>query len=173
MKPYDVKITIPSEENIPKAMDSFIRNHPETTWFHKQVINGCILHPEQFIPVCFSIWEKRRILGVLSASHIRYDGTISSDSTKSRPLLSIETDDQEEILILLLDALIKWGNSRAAVIEVRNSKKPCNEKKTWLNAGFTFTEHLNLIKPIGTAYSCDFGQKNNSGMNLEKTDNDK
>ena len=152
-----VKTLFPSEENIPEIVDSFIRNHPETSWFHKQAINGCHLNPKHFTPVCIVVKENETVKGSITAIHIQFNGDRPSSEAISRiqvngsPLLSQENPaNKEYILMLLLTELIRLGAQNHSIIEVRNTREPGTEIKTWLHAGFTLAEHLNLIKSIGT-----------------------
>ena len=96
MDSYKVKTLFPSEENIPEIVDSFIRNHPATSWFHKQAINGCHLSPKHFTPFCMVVGENETIKGSITAIHIQFNGDQPSTEFNSRiqvngsPLLTQE-----------------------------------------------------------------------------------
>jgi len=151
-----VEILFPGKEPIPADCRTFVNDHPQSTWFHRQALEGCLLQPALFVPVWFVLRKHQMIAGIITATHMLNNGSVSSAAVHSRiqsngsPLLQDNPESNGSILTPLLNQALHYASDNAAVMEFRNSVNTGASTETWLKSGFHWSDHLNLIKPIDT-----------------------
>ena len=94
------------------------------------------------------------VLGVVVALHIRNQSLHLLDPYTSRiqangsPLIKSDYPEPEQVLSLLLEKISNYSEKKANILEFRNSYDTNADIKIWLHQGFSYYDHLNLIKKI-------------------------
>lgn len=148
------KVFYPTREELPGQVIDFIITHPQTSWFHIHPICGCSPAKTAFFPLLIVVFRESEVEGVIVALHLSKHfhvwpaGNPSRIQANGSPLIRSSTESREEILSLLLNQALLLAKEKTAVLEFRNHYDTSTDLKTWLHLGFTFSEHLNLIKEI-------------------------
>lgn len=151
-----VEILFPGKEPIPAGCRTFVHDHPQSTWFHRQALDGCLLQPARFVPIWFILRNHHTIAGIITATHMLNNGSASPDALHSRiqsngsPLFYEKPKYNGTALMPLLKQALHFARDNASILEFRNSINTGVSPETWFKAGFHWSDHLNLIKTIDT-----------------------
>ena len=157
MKKYEkisVHILFPARQVIATFIITFIRSHSQVSWFHLQPVIGYSPYKKQFYPLLFVATKGNDVLGVVVALHIRNQSLHLLDPYTSRiqangsPLIKSDYPEPEQVLSLLLEKISNYSEKKANILEFRNSYDTNADIKIWLHQGFSYYDHLNLIKKI-------------------------
>ena len=144
----------PTKQVIAASIITFIRSHPQATWFHIQPVTGYMPYQKQFYPLLLVATNGDDVLGIVVALHIRNQLLRSLDPYTSRiqangsPLIQSDYPEKEQVLYILLEEIRNYSEKRTNILEFRNSYETNVDIKIWLHQGFSYNEHLNLIMKI-------------------------
>ena len=151
-----VRVLFPAKQVIASSIIAFIRSHPQVSWFHLQPVTGYLPYKKQFYPILVVATNDDDILGVVVAFHIRNQSLRSLDPYTSRiqangnALIKPDYPEKKHVLSLLLDEILNYSERKTSILEFRNSYDTNADIKIWLHKGFSYHDHLNLIKKIST-----------------------
>ena len=149
-----VQTLFPGKQVIAASIIAFIRSHPQVSWFHLQPATGYSPYMKLFYPLLVVATKGNDVIGVVVAIHIRNQSLRSLDPYNSRvqangnPLIKPNYPEHEQVLSLLLEEIRNYSKKKANVLEFRNSYDTSANIKTWLHQGFSYNDHLNLVKSI-------------------------
>ena len=153
-KKISVRLLFPAKQAIESPIIAFIRSHPQASWFHLQPVIGCSPNKKQHHPLLFIASKHNEILGVVVAFHIQNQSIFTKKMSPSRiqangsPLIKPNYPEKDQVLSLLLEEVLNYSKKKANTLEFRNSHDTTSEMKIWLHQGFSYSDHLNLIKHI-------------------------
>ena len=149
-----VQILLPTKQVIEASIVSFILSHPQASWFHIQPVTGYSPYKKQFYPLLVVATKGDDVLGVVVALHIRNQALRSLDRYASRiqangnPLIKPDYPEKEQVLFSLLEEIRNYSEKKTNILEFRNYNDTSADIKIWLQQGFSYNDHLNLIKKI-------------------------
>jgi len=151
-----VRMLFPAKQVIAASIIVFIREHPQVSWFHLQPVTGFSPYKKQFYPLLVIATKGDDVLGVVVALHIRNQFLRSLDRYNSRiqangsPLINSDYPEKNQVLSLILEEILKYSEKKTNILEFRNSYGTNADIKIWLQKGFSYNDHLNLVKSIST-----------------------
>ena len=151
-----IRVLFPAKQLIAVSIIAFIRSHPQTSWFHLQPVTSHSPNEKQFHPLLFVATKDDDVLGAVIAFHIHNPSLPLLDKYTSRvqangnPLIKLDHPEKEQVLSLLLEEICNYSEKRTNILEFRNSYNTSADIKIWLHRGFSYNDHLNLIKKIST-----------------------
>ena len=151
-----VRVLFPAKQVIAASIIAFIRSHPQASWFHLQPVTGYSPYEKQFYPLLFVANKGDDVLGAIIAFHIRNQSLRSLDPSTSRiqangsPLIKPNYPEKKQVLSLLLEKIRNYSERKTNILEFRNSFDTNADIKIWLHQGFSYHDHLNLVKSIST-----------------------
>ena len=151
-----VHVLFPAKQVIVASIIAFIQSHPQTSWFHLQPVTGYFPYQKRFYPLLFVAMKDEDVLGIIVAIHIRNQSLRLLDPYTSRiqangnPLIKLDYPEKEQVLSHLIEKISNYSEKNTNILEFRNSFDTHAQTNTWLQQGFSYNDHLNLLKPIST-----------------------
>ena len=147
--PYRIVDEI-NEENR-RLWSGFVSNHPSGTIFQTPEFFDLFAGNDKYEQVFTGILDDagKARAAVFAITMNEYSGLRKRFATRTvingGPLLDPEAENQEEILGLLLGALVRKVKQTSLYIEFRNFQDFSRFKEVFALNGFQYREHLNLI----------------------------